>query len=76
MQHPHGRIELALFALVHHDAEHFPDVLHALEVIVLVVPDVHELDDAPALQFLETGTDVGASHVQRRDDVVGVERLR
>jgi len=61
--------------LVHHDAEHFPDVLHALEVIALVAQDVDEPDDAPALQFLEAGTDVGASHLKRLDDVVSVERL-
>src|SRR5215208_7338248 len=35
-QDVHRRVELPLFPLVHHDAEHLPNVLEALEVIALI----------------------------------------
>ena len=76
VEHAHGGVELTLLPLVHHDAEHLPDVFQALEVVALVAEDVHQLDDPPPLQLLEARADVGSGHLQRFDDVVRVERIR
>jgi hypothetical protein len=70
------RVNLAFFALVQHDAKCLPNVSERLKMIALVAHDVHELHDAPALEFLEAVADVGARDVQRVADLLGVERLR
>ena len=74
VQQAHRRIDFPFLPLVEDDAEHFPDVAHALEVVALVPEDVGQFDDAPALKLLQAGADIGAGDAKHLDDVVGVER--
>ena len=60
--------------LVDDDAEHLPDVLHALEVVAPIAQDVGDPDDAPALQLAQAVADVRAGDAERRGDVLGVQR--
>src|SRR6185312_6035057 len=64
-----------LLALVQHDAESLPDIGQCLEMIALVAHHMGKLDDAPALQFFETVTDVRAGNVQRLTDFLGIQGL-
>ena len=75
-QHIQSRIDLAFLALVQDDAKHFPHIFHGLEVVPFIAQDVRQLDDAPALQLLQAGADIGPGDVQGFGDLFRVERLR
>ena len=74
-QHRHGRVDFAAFALVQHDAKHFPDVMHGLEVVALITQDVNQLHDSPALQLFDAGADIGSGHVERFGDFLRMKRF-
>jgi hypothetical protein len=68
------RIDLALFAFLDDHAKQVGDVLQADEVIAAVAEHVRNLDQAPGLQFLQAGRDVGPSDRKRLGDLFGVQR--
>ena len=44
-------------------------------MVAAVAEYVHDLCEAPVLQFAQAGADIGARHIQRFCNVVGGERL-
>ena len=73
-QQRHGWIDFAFFPFVEDDAEHFPNIFHAFEMIPSIIKNMDKFHDAPTLKFFEAVTDVGAGDVEGGGDFVGRTR--
>ena len=73
-QHFNRRRNLAALALTDDAAHQLPDLFRSFEMVAPVTPEVHQLDQAPALELANAVAHIGARNVQRVGNLFGVHR--
>src|SRR5688572_1106135 len=72
---PHRRFDLPLLTLARDDSEHLKYILHRFEMIAAIAQDVNDADDAPVLEFPQTGAGVGPGNTKRLGNLIGGQRF-